>query len=50
MDTVEKVALTVLTIVLVLVILQRASGAAQVVNAIGSQFAGVVRTLVSAPR
>jgi nitrate/nitrite-specific signal transduction histidine kinase len=50
MDTVEKVALTVLTIVLVLVILQRAQGAAQVVNAIGSQFAGVVRTLVSAPR
>jgi len=50
MDTVEKVALTVLTIVLVLVILQRAQGAAQVVNAIGGQFAGVVKTLVSAPK
>jgi hypothetical protein len=50
MDTVEKVALTVLTIVLVLVILQRAQGAAQVVNALGGQFASVVRTLVNAPK
>ena len=50
MDTVEKIALTILTIVLILVILQRAGGAAQVINAIGSQFGGVVKTLVSAPK
>lgn len=50
MDTVEKVALTVLAIVAVIVVLQRAGEAAQVVNAIGGQFSGVVRTLVQAPR
>lgn len=50
MDTVEKVALTVLGIVLILVVLQRGESAAKVVNAIGSSFGGVVKTLVTAPR
>lgn len=48
MDTVEKVALTVLAIVAVIVVLQRGESAAKVVNAIGGQFSSVVKTLVSA--
>lgn len=48
MDTVEKVALTILAIVAIIVVLQRGDKAAQVVNAIGGQFSGVVKTLVSA--
>lgn len=50
MDTVEKVALGVLAIVTLIVILQRGQAAANVVNAIGSQFTNVVETLTRAPR
>jgi uncharacterized MnhB-related membrane protein len=50
MDTVEKVALTVLTIVALIVVLQRGQAAANVVNAIGSTYINLVKTLVSAPK
>lgn len=50
MDTLEKVALGVLAIVTLIVVLQRGSSAAQVINAIGGQFGSVVRTLTTAPR
>lgn len=50
MDTLEKVALGVLAIVTLIVILQRGSSAAQIVNAIGGQFGGIVKTLTTAPK
>ena len=50
MDTVERVALTALAIVALIVVLQRGQAAANVVNAIGSTYTNLVKTLVSAPR
>ena len=50
MDTVERVALTALAIVALIVVLQRGQAAASVINSIGSTYTNLVRTLVSAPR
>lgn len=50
MDTVERVALTALAIVALIVVLQRGQAAAGVINAIGSTYTNLVRTLVSAPK
>ena len=50
MDTVEKVALTALVIVAIIVVLQRGQAAAQVVNSIGSTYTNLVKTLGSAPK
>lgn len=50
MRTLEAVALGILGVTALVVVLQRGSSAASVINAIASGYGGIVKTLTTAPK